>query len=295
MRLLLDLLLYAVLVFTVIPSEQASGVVGSSNTPPAGCPRKCGNLTFDYPFGIGSGSNCFRPPDFSLTCDNTTQPPRLYLHDGITEIVDDIDVSSNGNNRLQISLSQAIPMKHGVSTYTMSWKAAGRAFTLSYTVLNITGCDFDIYRYRFHQDTNAPVRLSTVTCPDAEITEEVARQNCNGTGCYSIRLSSVEAFQLEFVLHSRGALGTHRSSLWESIKVTSAYAGIRWSIVDRPTCARAKDDRAKYACASNNSTCYDAYGTQDNFGYICSCDGGYVGNPYVQNGCSRDTGNPCNQ
>jgi len=103
----------------------------------------------------------------------------------------------------------------------MSWKAARRAFTLSYAVLNITGCDFDIYR--LHQDTNAPVRLSTVTCPDAEITEEVARQSCNGTGCYSIRLSSVEAFQLEFVLHSRGALGTHRSSLWESIKVTSAY------------------------------------------------------------------------
>ncbi|CAD6268257.1 unnamed protein product [Miscanthus lutarioriparius] len=294
---LLDSLLCVVLVFTVIPSDQASGVVvtsqgqGSSNTPPAGCLRRCGNLTFDYPFGIGS--NCFRSPDFSLTCDNTTQPHRLYLRDGITEIVDDIDVSSR-NNWLQISLSHAIPMKHGVSTYNMPWKAAGRAFTLSYAILNITGCDFDIYR--LHQDTNAPVRLSTVTCPDAEITEEVARQSCNGTGCYSIRLSSVEAFQLEFVLHSRGALGTHRSSLWESIKVTSAYAEIRWSIVDRPTCASAKDDRAKYACVSNNSTCYDGYGTQDNFGYICSCDGGYVGNPYVPNGCSRDKGyNPIRQ
>jgi hypothetical protein len=57
--------------------------------------------------------------------------------------------------------------------------------------------------YRLQQDTNAPVRLSIVTCPDAEITEEVARQNCNGTGCYSIRLSGVEAFQLEFVLHKK--------------------------------------------------------------------------------------------
>jgi hypothetical protein len=116
MRLLLDSLLYAVLVFTVIPSEQASGVVvtsqGSSNTPP-GCPGSCGKLTFDYPFGIGS--NCFRSPDFNLTCDNTTQPPRLYLRDGTTEVVDDIDVSSYGNTWLLTSLSQAMPMVHGTA------------------------------------------------------------------------------------------------------------------------------------------------------------------------------------
>jgi hypothetical protein len=177
----------------------------------------------------------------------------------------------------------------------MSWEAGG-AFTL-YAKLNITGCDFDIYR--LHQDKNESVRLSTVTCsPDAEITDEMARQNCNGTGCYSIRLTRVEAFQLQFVLHNRGELGTHtnRSSLWDSINVTSAYAEILWSIVDQPTCASAMDDsdRAKYACVSNHSMCYDGYGTQD-LGYICSCDDGYGGNPYIPNGCSRDKGNPCNQ
>ncbi|OQU78813.1 wall-associated receptor kinase 5 isoform X1 [Sorghum bicolor] len=297
MRLLLNSLLYVVLVFTVIPSEQASGVVvtsqSTSNTPP-GCPRRCGNLTFDYPFGIGS--NCFRSSDFSLTCDNTMQPPRLYLHDGTTEIVDDIDVSSYGNTWLLTSLSQVMPMVQGVSTYNMSWEAGG-AFTL-YAKLNITGCDFDIYR--LHQDTNESVKLSTVTCsPHAEITDEVARQNCNGTGCYSIRLSRVEAFQLQFVLHNSRELGTHtnRSSLWESINVTSAYAEILWSIVDQPTCASAMDDsdRVNYACVSNHSMCYDGYGTQD-LGYICSCDDGYGGNPYIPNGCSRDKGyNPIEQ
>jgi hypothetical protein len=301
MRLLLDLLLCVVLVFTVIPSEQASGVVvtsqgqGSSNTPRADCPGSCGNLTFDYPFGIGS--NCFRSPDFSLTCDNTTQPPRLYLHDGTTEVVDDIDVSS-GNTWLQISLSQAMPMTHGVSKYNMSWKAAGRAFNLYDADLNITGCDFDIYR--IYQDTNASsVKLCTVTCPDPEITDKVAKQNCNGTGCCSVDLNILEAFQLQFVLHShnRGELGTHknRSSLWDSINVTSAYAEISWSIVDPPTCASVMDDRANYACVSNHSRCYDGSFGRLDLGYICSCDGGYGGNPYILNGCSRDKGNPCNQ
>jgi hypothetical protein len=48
-----------------------------------------------------------------------------------------------------------------------------------YASLNITGCNYDTYF--LGQDTNAPVELCTVTCPDPEITDKVARENCNGT------------------------------------------------------------------------------------------------------------------
>jgi hypothetical protein len=51
----------------------------------------------------------------------------------------------------KISLSLTMPMIHGVSTYNMSWKAAGRSFNLWYADLNITGYDFDIYK--IYQDS----------------------------------------------------------------------------------------------------------------------------------------------
>ncbi|CAL5017876.1 unnamed protein product [Urochloa decumbens] len=296
------------LIFIVTPGEQASGVITSqgnnthlSSAMYSGCPKSCGNLTFDYPFGIGS--NCIRNTDFNLTCDNTTQPPKLYLQDLTTEVLEDIDVSEYGSidgfidTEFLVRFSQAISMTQGVDVYTMSWKAHGRAFTLDYVELNITGCDFDAYW--LDQEINADVRLCTVTCPeDAEITDEVARQNCNGTGCCSVEFdTNLRAFQLKFVVHNRGDLvpNTNRGSLWDSINVTSAYAYIMWSIVDQATCASTLDNRTNYACASNNSRCYDSWETSD-LGYLCGCDGGYGGNPYIPNGCSRDKGyNPFEQ
>ncbi|URD86271.1 OsWAK receptor-like protein kinase [Musa troglodytarum] len=78
------------------------GLRGAENTSiditfplPSNCPKSCGNISFEYPLGIGSG--CFRP-GFNLTCINqTTDPPsqRLLLGDGTVEVID-IDMD-NGN------------------------------------------------------------------------------------------------------------------------------------------------------------------------------------------------------
>ncbi|URD88404.1 OsWAK receptor-like protein kinase [Musa troglodytarum] len=55
---------------------------------PSNCPKSCGNISFEYPFGIGSG--CFRP-GFNLTCmSHSTDPPTrsLFLGDGTVEVID---------------------------------------------------------------------------------------------------------------------------------------------------------------------------------------------------------------
>ncbi|XP_052152558.1 uncharacterized protein LOC127770801 [Oryza glaberrima] len=77
--------------------QEGHGRVVPSTATLAGCHNSCGDLTFVNPFGIGSG--CFRSPDFELTCDSTTSPPRLLFRDGITQIADQPDCASARKNQ----------------------------------------------------------------------------------------------------------------------------------------------------------------------------------------------------
>uniref|UniRef100_J3LWP2 Protein kinase domain-containing protein n=2 Tax=Oryza brachyantha TaxID=4533 RepID=J3LWP2_ORYBR len=296
-------LLLLVMFVAVNPMAKSSSVPGNQGINSTGvhaaatlggCPQSCGNLTFEYPFGIGS--SCFRDPDFNLTCDNTATSPRLFLQDGTTEVVDSIDVTGYGRSSdylfmlVDVDISHTIPMRPGINTYNMTWKAPGRSFSLEYAMLNITGCDFDVYLV--DQNRNSSVMLCMVTCPDEEMTDMVARQNCNGTGCCSIWLeASLTAFQLKFVRHNNVELKTHsnQSLLWNRINITTVGMNLGWSIVDQPTCARTRDNMTNYACASSHSKCFDSYVTTE-FGYLCGCESGYWGNPYILNGCQRDNG-----
>jgi hypothetical protein len=288
---------YLLLLVLVVPFLAAYGVQDSNRTLPsaatlAHCPKRCGDLTFDYPFGIGSG--CFRNPDFELTCDHNTHPPKLLLCDGTTQATSfDMEFAPDRfeYSNIGVAFSLTIPVRSGVDIYNMSWRTPGRSLNTQDFILSITGCDFDVYLV---DKSNETTLQCTTSCPDGRITEGLANENCNGTGCCSFTgYAYVTTIDIRIVLHNKRKLRSpYGGSLWDRITLSSPETDLSWAIVDQPNCASTEGEKENYACISSDSSCADSGGgnLQINYGYLCSCNDGYFGNPYILHGCSRDRG-----
>lgn len=217
------------------------------------CPKTCGNLSFAYPFGVGSG--CFRDPDFNLTCvvDGGTGTPRLFLRDGITEFVAS-GIEVGWSQYIRVTYANTVPVVAGVDVYNMStWSPPGRSFSGFIGRINVTGCGFDAFM--LDHDSNKTFKVCSTTCPGSEITETMARENCNGTWCCTVPFYSFNGFQFSFVRRRGEDIRVdHTSPLWNKISVTTHHALLQWNVVDHPRCADAEGDAATYACLSNHSS-----------------------------------------
>ena len=60
---------------------------------------------------------------------------------------------------------------------------------------------------------------------------------------------------------------------------------IKW-VVANLTCQQAKQRNATYACVSQNSHCQNVTLRKTFYGYLCKCNDGFQGNPYLQNNCT---------
>ncbi|URD99783.1 hypothetical protein MUK42_30779 [Musa troglodytarum] len=81
---LVNILLFLLASTSTVSVRTESRSTNATFPLPVFCPRSCGSISFEYPFGIGDG--CFRT-GFNLTCKNdSTSSPKLFLGDGTIEV-----------------------------------------------------------------------------------------------------------------------------------------------------------------------------------------------------------------
>ncbi|KAH0632159.1 hypothetical protein KY284_034945 [Solanum tuberosum] len=296
----------------IIPSNTTSPPPTNTTSPPtntttttitkaaiitkAGCPKKCGNLTVPYPFGIGLGSGCALDPNFEINCDtNTTDSPTPFI--GNIQVYDISDaemrVSTNINRRCYSSTGMLL-------RNDPSWMNLGTSSPYSFSTHNrftVVGCDEAAIIFGGDFANGCP----TICISTSQVTEG----SCMGTGCCQITIPKGlkifnttmqslknhtgvwsfnpcgysflgEATRFEF-----NGLQDLRDLNFKKRSLANVPIVLDWAI-GTLTCVEAQKSSNDYACL-NNSQCVDS--NTGLGGYRCACNPGYEGNPYIGPGC----------
>ncbi|XP_012841541.1 PREDICTED: wall-associated receptor kinase 2-like [Erythranthe guttata] len=309
--MLTKILLFSLLLFHFAPVKYAVAVSNQTSTgrPPStitkgvnitkpGCKSMCGNLIVPYPFGIGS--NCSIHPSFDIYCDNSFNPPKPLIFNGILEM----EVTDITDSQIRIKNYMAVTCYNKTGNVTREDLVDDTQIEPPFSIsdankFTTVGCD-DIgllFGLEGANSTNGCIS----TCSSRE---QVLDGYCNGTGCCQTSIprgltrlyASLDTIHKHINVWSFSRCGYaflaeqdtfifHSSDLddvtFEERIIENVPIVLDW-VIRNETCdeARKFDD---FAC-HKNSTCVDS--TTSVNGYNCICFQGYEGNPYLEPGCT---------
>ncbi|XP_019187823.1 PREDICTED: putative wall-associated receptor kinase-like 16 [Ipomoea nil] len=274
---------------------------GATITKP-GCPRKCGNLTVPYPFGVGLGSGCAINPSFEINCNKSYDPPKPLISN--TQVYDISDAHVWISNVLAF---KCYTPTGGVRQEFTTWVNLGTSSPYTFSPQNrftVVGCDDGAILSGKNSLTG---KTFANGCPVVCTKPEDARAGyCLGaSGCCQIPIpKGLKSFNISTWI----SIDNH-TNVWSYAPCGYAFLGeagrfnfrgvsdlrdlnftrrtldsvpilLDWAIGNL-TCDDARKSH-DYAC-KENSHCVDA--DNDSGGYLCSCNEGYEGNPYLSHSC----------
>ncbi|TVU03400.1 hypothetical protein EJB05_51064, partial [Eragrostis curvula] len=303
----------------VLQLSSAAAQAGNAGPPRPSCPTRCGDVIVPYPFGIGAG--CYYP-GFNLTCNRARQPPRLLLGDGTFEIV---EISlANATVRAMNTAGAVNITNHQNNNANGTWGdlALNRS---PYIVsewrnqLVVTGCNIQITLLG-----KASINLITGCSSFCSINDywsvavltslgDGGATACSGIGCcetpipigrptYAVQYKTLDGYELEGQVPTAVRIaekgwfeGVATQMLNKSLKETTDRAAVpvilEWALESTVVLPNADNgnwscprDPARSACRSSHSCCRNVTGGYRS-GYVCQCEEGYDGNPYIDGGC----------
>ncbi|KAG5582282.1 hypothetical protein H5410_052909 [Solanum commersonii] len=284
-----------VLILTLATVQTSTTNSTSITITKPGCPKQCGNVTVPYPFGIGSG--CAFDSGFEVDC-NISKKPLIGNNLTVYDISDaELRISNDFGWRCYGSNGAVIGEHMVYNTFLES-------SPYSFSALNrfmVVGCD-DYGSMTGPDDFWYSCNASCVSSGD--MTEGV----CMGKGCCQKQIPK----GLKYYTTTMSSTGNH-TDVWSFNSCGYAFLGeadsfrflglpdlgddlsvdyfferlkatvpivLDWAIGNL-TCTQARKTE-DYAC-TENSYCIDS--DTGLGGYRCSCNTGYQGNPYLNQGC----------
>ncbi|XP_042004198.1 putative wall-associated receptor kinase-like 16 [Salvia splendens] len=276
------------------------------------CNDSCGGISIPFPFG--TTPQCYISPEFRLTCNHTSSdPPKLFTGETNFEIT---DISLDGQITLLNSIAYECFNSNGIRSSNFSEEMRlGSYLTVNHTANKFTmvGCSA-IAVVSGATIANQVVATAGVTQCSSEV--DVTEGTCNGVGCFQVEIpQNVSDYIVTiqrlpnytntwnfsnctyaFVVDD-SAFKFSKDNLTNLSRVKSLPVVADW-VVRNETCHKTISNTATYACVSVNSTCYNP---TSGYGYRCRCKDGFLGNPYLFQGCididecSNQTLHDCNK
>ncbi|KAJ8771666.1 hypothetical protein K2173_026843 [Erythroxylum novogranatense] len=266
--------------FLLLPTTQALDQLEASQLAMLGCNSSCGSVSIPYPFGMNS-PRCYLNKNFIINCTNNSSPFLWNSNIQVTNITTDGQL-----NVLTYRAASCFNYSGKIEELSKPAYLKLSKFKISKTnKFTVIGCNSYGYLRGIRGDKNYSSGCIT-TCYNSTF---IDTSSCSGSGCCQMEIpDGLRHVNIQSYRFSNYSRTLDFNPCTYAFIVDDTFKFSPSDLKNIPTSRRfpvALNWAIDYD-NSSSSLCSDHSSRVNNKeGYICICNPGYEGNPYLPQGC----------